>query len=64
MDPKGFQGELNNWTYEEKNKISAKAKSTYNLGVEAFNLETKDKDQEKAINKWREIFGDKFPKYG
>jgi hypothetical protein len=63
MDPKGFQGELNNLSDEDKKKISDKAASVYKLGFEAFNFETKDKNQEKAINKWREIFGDKFPKY-
>lgn len=62
-DPKGFQDELNNLTYDEKIKISSKAVETYNKGYEAYKIETEDKDQEKAIKKWTEIFGDDFPKY-
>jgi len=62
-DPKGFQGEINNLSYEDKVKISDKATDTYKKGLTANNFEVKDKDHEKAINKWREIFGDDFPKY-
>jgi len=64
MDPKGFSGELNTLSYEDKKKISDKASDVYKKGLEAYDLETKDEDQEKAINKWREIFGDQFPNYG
>jgi len=63
-DPKGFQGELNNLTIEEKTKISQKATDVTQKGNEAIRLEIKEESQEKAINKWREIFGDDFPKYG
>lgn len=62
-DPKGFQDDLNNLTYDEKVKISNKASDTYNDGYEAYKIETEEKNQEKAINKWRTIFGDDFPKY-
>ena len=64
LDPKGFQGELNNLSFEEKMKISEKAADVVKKGKEAVRIETKEKNQEKAINKWREIFGDNFPKYG
>ena len=30
---------------------------------EAYEAELTEKDQEKAINKWRAIFGNDFPKY-
>ena len=63
QDPKGFQGELNNLTFDEKTKIATKASDAYKTGYEAYNAETKESNQEKAINKWREIFGDSFPKY-
>lgn len=64
QDPKGFSGELNNLSYEDKEKISVKANSDYLKGLEAYNLETKELNQEKAIKKWGEIFGGEFPKYG
>lgn len=62
-DPKGIQVNLNALTYEEKNKISEKANDAYTIGYEANRLEAKESDQESAINKWRQIFGDDFPKY-
>jgi hypothetical protein len=63
-DPKGFQGNLNILSYDDKNKISLKADDTYNKALEAIHFETQEKDQKKAINKWREIFGNEFPTYG
>ncbi len=62
-DPKGFQDDLNYLDYDDKVKISNKANDAYNKGLEAYRIETKKEDQKKAINKWREIFGDNFPKY-
>lgn len=62
-DPKGFQGNLNIFTYDEKNKISEKANDAYNIGYEAYKIETQENNQEKAINKWRTIFGNDFPQY-
>jgi len=63
LDPKGFQGNLNIMSQEEKNKISAKANETYDKAYEAYRIEIDEKNQEKSINKWRTIFGDDFPKY-
>lgn len=63
-DPKGIQGDLNKLTFEEKKAISEKATWAYNKARDATNAETQDSDQEKAINKWREIFGSKYPTYG
>lgn len=62
-DPKGFQGNLNTLTSSEKSGISSKANDAYTKGYEAYKIETEEKNQSKAINKWREIFGDKFPSY-
>jgi hypothetical protein len=62
-DPKGFQTNLNTLSYDDRVKISNKASDTYTKGYDAYMIETKEKNQEKAINKWSEIFGDKFPTY-
>lgn len=62
-DPKGFQGNLSTLTYSEKTGISSKANEAYSKGYEALKFEIEEKNQCKAINKWIEIFGDKFPKY-
>ncbi|AIY14120.1 hypothetical protein [Cellulophaga baltica] len=62
-DPKGIEANLNSLTYEEKQKISEKANEAYKIGYEANRLETKESDQESAINKWRQIFGNDFPEY-
>ena len=59
-DPKGFQDDLNTLFFENRQKISEKALETYN---KAYKFKTKENDQEKVINKWREIFGDDFPEY-
>ena len=62
-DPKGIQGNLNNLTNEQRKAISDKAKWAYNKAVEAVNAELTEINQEKAINKWREILGSNFPTY-
>jgi hypothetical protein len=62
-DPKSLSGNLNDLTLEDKRKISDKALDAYTKANEAIKAETEDKDQQKAINKWLEIFGNDFPKY-
>jgi len=62
-DPKGIDSNLNNLSYDEKTKISAKANDAYSKGYEAYRLETEEKNQASAINKWRELFGNDFPQY-
>jgi hypothetical protein len=63
-DPKGYQGDLNTFTFSEKTAISKKADWAYEKAKEAVYAETNEKDQQKSINKWREIFGPDFPTYG
>lgn len=63
IDPKSISPNLNQLSYEDKIKISEKAKDSYVKGSEAYRLETEESNQKSAINKWREIFGDDFPKY-
>jgi len=62
-DPKGFQGNLNTLTFTEKYGISTKAEDAYTKGYDAYKFEVEEKDQNKSISKWIEIFGDKFPSY-
>ena len=62
-DYKEIQENLNNLSLEEKNKISERA---YNDYVKAFNARESEKEREyeKSIKLWKEIFGDEFPSYG
>jgi hypothetical protein len=53
---------INTLTYDEKKKISDRAYADYEKAVDARKLEG-DKKMKESINKWREIFGDGFPKY-
>lgn len=62
-DPKGIDANLNQLSLEDKAKIFEKADDAYTKGYEAYRLETEDKNQNSAINKWREIFGNDFPQY-
>lgn len=61
-DPKNIQGNINTLTWDEKTKISSRASSDYKKAKEARKLEDEGK-QEESINKWKEIFGNEFPKY-
>lgn len=63
-DPKGFQGDLNTLTLEEKDKISIRAKDAFNKAREAQYFEMTLGDNKKAIDKWKEVFGNDFPAYG
>lgn len=61
-DPKNIQGNINRLSYEEKVKISDRAKLDYQKSIDARKLEDNN-EHEKSIKKWTEVFGDKFPKY-
>lgn len=61
-DPKRIQGNINNLTKDQREKISNKAKNDYLIAYKALCLEN-EKKHEKAINKWKEIFGSEFPNY-
>lgn len=63
-DPKGIQGDINTLNINQKQSISQKAKWAYDKAVEAINAEINENDQQNSINKWRDIFGQKFPIYG
>ncbi len=61
-DPKGIQGNLNSLDYETRKKVEAKAREDYYKVGEAIKFE-QEQNYKAALNKWSEIFGDKFPKY-
>lgn len=61
-DPKGIQGNINQLSYEDKEKISKRAYRDYLKAVEARNLESEG-DHKLSIAKWSEIFGENFPTY-
>lgn len=61
-DPKNIQGNINKLTYDEKTKIKNKSYSDYYKATEARQLE-EEVNMKGSINKWREIFGDSFPKF-
>lgn len=67
-DPKGIQGNLNTFSYEEKEKISQALYSAYQKACLAVDFNDSDStfleyNPKSAILKWREIFGDEFPSY-
>lgn len=64
QDTKGIQGDVNNLSWEQKNKIQIRSRSDYSKACSAVYAEITDKDQKKSINIWRDIFGSEFPTYG
>lgn len=61
-DPKSIQGNINDLSYDEKVKIAKRSYDDYAIALNARELE-QSKDMRGSINKWREIFGNEFPKY-
>ena len=61
-DPKGFQGDLNTLTFDQRNSIQERARLDYHRSNEARNSEANGRHKE-AIEKWTEIFGSEFPTY-
>lgn len=62
-DPKGMQGDLNIFSWEDRYKISGALSTAHDKAVEAANLEIDKKDQKAAIAKWQEVLGSAFPDY-
>lgn len=62
-DPKNIQGNINTLTSDQRERVSIKAKESYDYAVKAVDFETSQQNQEKAIEYWQKIFGEKFPKY-
>ncbi len=63
-DPKNIQGNINTLSVYDKIVLQQKASEDYDKACEAASYETKDKDHQKSITKWGEIFGQDFPTYG
>ena len=61
-DPKGIQGNINNFNADDRKKISEALHTAYDKAVKASTLESSEKQKE-AINKWREVLGNDFPEY-
>ncbi|MCL2284616.1 MAG: hypothetical protein FWC26_14980 [Fibromonadales bacterium] len=64
FDSKGIEGNINTLTWDEMVKIQNRAKSDCEKAYFAIYTETMEKNQQKAINIWRGIFGEEFPTYG
>jgi len=62
-DPQHIRNNINSLDNDEIVKITTRLDDCYGLMLEAIDNEVKDNPEE-AINIWREIMGDKFPKYG
>lgn len=62
-DSKRIEGNINNLSIEEKNKLQTRANNDLNKANRAINAEVNEKDIRKSINLWRDIFGDEFPRY-
>ena len=63
MDSKQIEGNINNLKWEEKDKLQRRAKNDYEKACNAINAELTEKDTEKSIRIWGDIFGKNFPKY-
>jgi hypothetical protein len=60
-DPKGLQGNINTLSEDDKKSILNRAKKDSDAAIVAKNIEFID--PQKAIEKWKEIFGNNFPSY-
>lgn len=62
-DPKGIQGDINSLSSEVRQAISDRCYLDAQKASEARELEN-NKEYEKSINIWRDVFGPYFPVYG
>lgn len=63
-DPKGYQGDLNCLTREERQAYSEIAEKYTAIANDAYIAETFYGNHQKAIDSWRTVFGNDFPQYG
>jgi hypothetical protein len=61
-DPKGFQGDINTLSWDDRKPVQQRAEQDYHRAVEARRLEDGG-NHRASIAKWREIFGPNFPSY-
>jgi hypothetical protein len=62
-DPKAIQGNINDLSWDDRNKISERATSDKQKADQARALESAE-DHKGSIQKWGEILGSDFPTYG
>ncbi|MBP7527135.1 MAG: hypothetical protein KA801_04385 [Syntrophorhabdaceae bacterium] len=63
-DPKGYEGNLNPFTFSDQIAVSAKANWAYEKAQAAIRAEIDERDSAKSMRIWQEIFGVDFPGYG
>lgn len=61
-DPKGIQGNINHLSYDDRLKVRNRAYKDFEIATQARDYENQKKPKE-SIGKWRDVFGDSFPKY-
>lgn len=61
-DPKGIQGDINNLSLTDRQKIYDRAQLDLTRAQEARHFENEE-NYEQSIKKWKEIFGNEFPNY-
>lgn len=63
-DPKGYQSDLNCLSNEERERFAEIAERHATIANDGIVAENFYDDHQKAIGKWRLVFGDEFPQYG
>lgn len=63
-DPKRIQGNINYLTYSDRSELRQKILKDYEKACMAFRVESQEKNHEKSIKIWGEVFGEDFPRYG
>jgi len=62
-DSKGVQNDINDLNYSQKMALRNRAGADYDKSIDAITAEIYEKNDKKSINIWRDIFGERFPKY-
>jgi hypothetical protein len=62
LDSKGIRGNINDISWEDRVKIADRASLDKQKADEARNFENSS-DHKSSIQKWRDVFGEQFPKY-
>ena len=63
-DLKRIQGNINDLSTDDQYAVKQKAQNDYDKACAASDFEMTQKDMNKSISKWGEIFGSDFPTYG
>ena len=64
MDMKKIQGDINDLSKKNRDKISERAKADQSKVYDIYKARNEEKYPEYVINLWGEIFGQEFPTYG